>query len=71
MATEKRTRVRVNELPERPEPGVMLRCDRCGETNSATRGDYFMATGSDAFRHCRRFMRLVRRVVTYEAVVAA
>lgn len=64
--------VYVSDLPERPAPGVFLYCPRCGERNSATRGDYFMADPDTKFR-CGNHrpivdMVLVRETTTIERI---
>ena len=45
-----RSMVKVGDLPQTPEPGVCLRCPCCGETFSATRGDYFWQDPETPFR---------------------
>jgi hypothetical protein len=57
--------IRVRDLPESPAPGVMLVCAECGETYSASRGDYFLAAPDTAILCCGEPVRLMRRNVVY------
>lgn len=47
-------------------PLVLLRCDQCGEENSANHGDYFQSPPDAIFMHCRQPMRLVQKQVVYK-----
>lgn len=57
--------VYVFDLPDNPPHGVFLYCPRCGERNSATRGDYFMANPNVKFR-CGNHRPLVDMVLARE-----
>jgi len=61
------SRVTVGDLRTAPR-GSMLYCDKCGEENSATYGDYFMAPDDHVFKHCGRNMRLVTKGTVYATV---
>ena len=52
-------------LPIRPRSGVCLYCDICGETFSATRGDYFAADPCTPMLCHERPLRLVEKRVRY------
>ena len=49
-------------------PRPFLRCANCGETYSATPGDYFMASPTHVFMCCGRPCQLVTKRTTYEEV---
>lgn len=54
------------DLPEPAAPSTCLHCPVCGETYSATRGDYWDRLEQDArCARCIEPLRLVRRVVRY------
>ncbi len=55
-------RVTVADLKDQigqPGPHPFLWCPKCGEKNSANKGDYFMAKDTHVFRHCGRNMQLM------------
>lgn len=58
--------MKVKDLPIRPAYRVFLYCAACGEQNSATKGDYFMADPNTTITHCGEPMTLVqeRRTLT-------
>lgn len=62
----------IADLPDPCPPGVMLHCAKCQEDYSATRGDYFWRTPTQAFRcqRCRTLLRLMVRVTEYRPFVA-
>lgn len=68
-----RRKVTVDDLPDKPSHGVVLKCTgECQGEFSATRGDYFWMLPGAWFRcsDCqgRPFLQLVRKVITYEYV---
>lgn len=66
-----RPAVRVRDLPDRPTPGVLLKCvGRCQGEYSACRGDYFMADPETIPRCCGRALILVRKSTQFAAVHA-
>ncbi len=67
MATLTDAPVRVRDLPSDPPYNVALRCDRCAESFSATKGDYFMAPPDQIMRcACGRNLRLARKLTRYD-----
>lgn len=64
--------VRVSDLKDAyPGARPFLWCPNCGEANSATRGDYFMASPDHVFKHCGRNMKLVTERTILEPYKAA
>lgn len=63
-------RLTYGTLPENPRLDVHLLCENCLAFYSATRGDYFWAKPECSPRcgHCKRVLRLVRKVLTLELV---
>ena len=59
-----------NQLPTRPEVGVYLWCKHCGESYSATRGDYFLQPEDKPLRCCGRLLLLVREEITRRVVTS-
>jgi hypothetical protein len=53
----------VHDLPEHPRADVVLFCVECGDTFSATRGDYFLVPPGESLKHCKQDMVLARRTV--------
>jgi hypothetical protein len=60
----KRSFVRFQDLPAKPDVGVCLRCELCEETYSACAGDYFLQAPSDVCEcaMCDEPLKLVRKV---------
>lgn len=64
--------IRVNDLPERPAPNVVLHCPHCLSDYSATRGDYFWMPATKVFRcqECRAPLLLMAKRTGYSPVSA-
>ncbi len=60
--------MKVRELPDTPRTGVCLYCSECGQTYSATRGDYFTRAPEDVLLCCDEPLTLVRKVISYQPV---
>lgn len=53
--------ITVEQLPDRPTPGVFLFCSKCRGEFSATRGDYFQLDPTAPMKCCEVNLHLVRR----------
>lgn len=67
----------VSQLPERDRAGdnclpIVIHCPECGDTSSATRGDYFTLPPDHVFV-CQcgcQDLRLARKIVSFESYPA-
>lgn len=63
----KRKLIRRGDLPDLPPPNVVLYCQMCSASYSATRSDYFFCGNGQIMNceGCSRPLQLVERVVVY------